>query len=133
MPQPVLERLSQIFSKRRVMKSKTLPLFLRPDLEDVVVHDAAYLEPNDYQQIFAIVPNLQRLVLSNACQLKDPAIDYMLERCSKLRHIQLYAANLVTNGICPQISPLEGSNKWSRHLVEVAAEETELDNIAKGQ
>lgn len=99
MPQPVLERLSQIFSKKRVMKSKTLPLFLRPDLEDVVVHDAAYLEPEDYQQMFAIVPNVQRLVLSNACQMKDEAIDYMLERCSKLRHVQIYAANLVSNGM----------------------------------
>lgn len=99
MPQPVLERLSQIFSKKRVMKSKTLPLFLRPDLEDVVVHDAAYLEPEDYRQIFAIVPNIQKLVLSNACQMKDEGVDYMLERCSKLRHVQLYAANLVTSGM----------------------------------
>ena len=99
MPQPVLERLSQIFSKKRVMKSKTLPLFLRPDLEDIVVHDAAYLEPEDYHQIFAIVPHVQKLVLANACQVKDEAIDYMLERCNKLRHIQLYAANLVSNGM----------------------------------
>lgn len=103
MPQSVLERLSQIFSKKRVMKSKTLPLFLRPDLEDVVVHDAAYLEPDDYQQIFAVVPNMQKLVLSNACQMKDEAIDYMLGRCSNLRHVQLYAANLVSNGMWHRI------------------------------
>ncbi|KAK5120272.1 hypothetical protein LTR85_006478 [Meristemomyces frigidus] len=99
LPQSVLERLSEIFSKKRVMKSKTLPLFLRPDLDSVVVHDAAYLEEEDYQQIFAIVPNVRKLVLSNTCQLKDGAIDYMLERCHDLRHIQLYAANLVQEGM----------------------------------
>ena len=99
MPSKVLERLSEIFSKKRVMKSKTLPLFLRPDLEDVVVHDAAYLESEDYRQVFAIVPGIQRLILGNACQFKDESVDYMLERCHKIRHIHLYAANLVTNGM----------------------------------
>jgi len=97
MPAPLLERLSEIFSKKRVMKSKTLPLFLRPDLDSVVVHDAAYLEADDYKQIFAVVPNIKKIVLSNACQVKDEVIDYMLEKCRKLKHLQLYAANLVTN------------------------------------
>ena len=46
MPGPIISRLSEIFSKKRVLKPKTLPLFLRPDLEDVVLHDAAYLEVN---------------------------------------------------------------------------------------
>ncbi|KAK5135992.1 hypothetical protein LTR08_004246 [Meristemomyces frigidus] len=99
LPQSVLERLSEIFSKKRVMKSKTLPLFLRPDLDSVIVHDAAYLEEEDYRQMFAVVPNLRKLVLSNACQLKDGAIDYMLERCHNVRHIQLYAANLINEGM----------------------------------
>ena len=97
LPQPAVERLSEIFSKKRVMKPRTLRLFLRPDLQDVVVHDAAYLEPEDYHQIFAVVPNMRRLVLGNACQLKDPAIDYMLERCHKLEHLQIYAGNLVND------------------------------------
>ena len=97
MPQPVLEKLSEIFSKKRVMKSRTLRLFLRPDLEAVVVHDAAYLEPEDYLQMFAVVPRMRRLVLGNACQFKDEAVEYMLERCARLQHLHLYAANLVSN------------------------------------
>lgn len=97
MPPVLLERLSEIFSKKRVMKPKTLPLFLRPDLDSVVVHDAAYLEEDNYKQIFAVVPNIKRLVLGNAGQVKDGAIEYMLERCHELRHLQMYAANLVTN------------------------------------
>lgn len=97
MPGPVISRLSEIFSKKRVLKPKTLPLFLRPDLDSVVLHDAAYLEVNDYKQIFAVVPNLQKLVLGNACQMKDEAMAYMLEKCRNLRHLQMYAPNLVSN------------------------------------
>ncbi|KAK5116355.1 hypothetical protein LTR62_007902 [Meristemomyces frigidus] len=96
LPENLLDRLSAIFSKKRVMKSKTLPLFLRPDLDAVVVHDAAYLEEEDYKQMFAVCPNMRKLSLSNTCQFKDASMDYMLERCHKLQHIQLYAANLVT-------------------------------------
>ncbi|EME49730.1 hypothetical protein DOTSEDRAFT_143985 [Dothistroma septosporum NZE10] len=97
MPQPVLERLGEIFSKRRVMKPKTLPLFLRPDHDAVIVYDAAYLEAEDYDRIFATVPKMEKLVLGNACQMKDSGIDYMLDKCRGLKHLQLYAANLVTN------------------------------------
>lgn len=97
MPQPLLERLSEIFSKKRVLKPKALPLFLRPDLDAVILHDSAYLEEEDYHQIFAVVPKIEKLVLGNCCQLKDKAMDYMLERCRNLRHLQLYAANLVSD------------------------------------
>ena len=96
LPQNLVERLSAIFSKKRVMKSKTLPLFLRPDLNAVIVHDAAYLEESDYQQMFAVTPNVQKLVLGNACQMKDGPMEYMLERCKNIKHLQIYAANLIS-------------------------------------
>ena len=41
MPGTILERLSMIFTKKRVLGPKTLPLFLRPDLDTVAIHDAA--------------------------------------------------------------------------------------------
>jgi DNA repair protein RAD7 len=41
MPQRQMERLSEIFTKKRVMKSTTLPLFLQPDTEEMVVYDCA--------------------------------------------------------------------------------------------
>lgn len=109
MPQPVLERLSEIFSKRRVLNPKTLPLFLRPDVDTVAIHDAAYLEVDDYKQIFAVIPKLQKLVLGNACQFKDEALDYMLERCKNLKHLQLYAANLITNAMWKRLFEEAGS------------------------
>lgn len=97
MPQQVLERLSMIFSKKRVLKPKTLPLFLRSDLDAVMIHDAAYLEEEDYEKMFGTVSKMEKLVLANACQLKDAAIDYLLDKCHALRHIHLYAANLISD------------------------------------
>jgi DNA repair protein RAD7 len=99
LPQTVLERLSEIFSKKRVLTSKTLPLFLRPDLDAVVVHEAANLAAQDYNQIFAIVPGVEKIVLGNACQLKDAAIEYMLDKCRNLKHLHLYAANLISDAM----------------------------------
>ena len=48
-------------------------------------------------QMFAIAPGISKLVLRNACQLKDTAIEYMLDKCDGITHLQLYAANLVSN------------------------------------
>ncbi len=55
------------------------------------------LETEDYIRIFSVVPNVQNLNLRNAGQFKDEVIDYMMERDSTLRSLQLEAANLVTN------------------------------------
>jgi len=110
MPAPIVERLSEIFSKRRVLKPKSLPLFLRPDLEQVVLHDAAYLEVDDYKQIFAVVPNIRKLVLGNTCQMKDEAMAYMLDKCHNIEHLQMYAANLVTNDMWQRYFEGAGDN-----------------------
>lgn len=44
-----------------------------------------------------MVPNVQSLNLRNAGQFKDEVIDYIMERDSPLRSLQLEAANLVSN------------------------------------
>ena len=41
LPPALLDRLSQILSKRRVLTSRTLDLFLRPDLDTVSLYDCA--------------------------------------------------------------------------------------------
>lgn len=97
MPFPILERLSEIFAKKRVLNPRTVKLFVRPDLDTIAIHDAAYLEVEDYKNMFAVAPNIEKLILRNACQFKDEALEYMMDRCDKLKSIQLYAANLVTN------------------------------------
>lgn len=41
LPEAVMDRLAEIFSKKRVMNSRTVPLFLRPDNRSVAIHEAA--------------------------------------------------------------------------------------------
>lgn len=51
----------------------------------------------DYQQMFAVAPGITKLVLRNAHQLKDEAVEYMLDKCDKINYLQLYTANLVSD------------------------------------
>ncbi|PNS15682.1 DNA repair protein rhp7 [Sphaceloma murrayae] len=97
MPQPLLEKVSAIFSKKRVMNSKTLKLFVRPDLDTIAIHDAANLSVEDYQQMFAVSPSITKLILRNSHQLKDDAVEYMLDKCDNITYLQLYTANLVSD------------------------------------
>jgi len=99
LPDQLLDRLSQIFAKRRVLDPRTLKLFLRPDVETIAIHDAAKLEVNDYKSMFAITPTVTKLVLRNACQFKDEVMEYMLEKAPHITHFQVYAANLVSNNM----------------------------------
>lgn len=97
LPQPLMERLSAIFTKNRVMKPKTLPLFLRPDHDAVIIHDCAYLGHDNFVEMIAKTPLLGKLVLGNACQFKEETMKYLTEKADKLKYLHLYAANLVTN------------------------------------
>lgn len=97
MPESIMNRISEIFSKKRAMNSTTMKLFLQPDMESVAIHEAAYLETEDYDQIFAVCPNVKRLSLRNCCQFKDSNIDYMNEKAKALVDIQLLGANLVSD------------------------------------
>ena len=97
LPDELVDRLSQIFSKRRVLDSHTLQLFLRSDRSTIAIHDAAKLEAENFKQIFAISPSVTRLVLRNAGQFKDEVMDYMLEKAPKINHLQLHGSNLLTD------------------------------------
>jgi len=45
LPNMIIDRLAEIFAKRRVLTPRTLPLFLRPELNVVAIHDAACESP----------------------------------------------------------------------------------------
>ena len=97
MPQNLLDRLSQILSKQRVLSPRVLELFLRPDVDRIVVYDCGKLESEDFQKIFGTMPHVELVNLRFAGQLKDPQLLYMADKCRKLRHLQLGATNLVSD------------------------------------
>ncbi|KAF2708267.1 RNI-like protein [Pleomassaria siparia CBS 279.74] len=96
-PEAILNRLSEIFGKKRAMRSSTFKLFLQPDLDNLAIHEAAYLETEDFNQIFAVIPTIKKLILRNCCQFKDSNMEYMIEKAKDLVDVQLLGANLVSN------------------------------------
>ena len=113
LPEKLVDRLSMVYSKKRVLKSKTLSLFVRPDMRALTIHDAACtcictasigyhadlpldLEVEDYELVFSTAQNIEKIVFRNACQFKDRTLLYMMEKASKIKHLQLYGANLVS-------------------------------------
>jgi DNA repair protein RAD7 len=105
-PPHLIERLSAILSKRRLINSMTLNLFLRPDYESVTIFDGAKLNFNDYIRIFQIVPKLKHLRLRNAIQFKNVVMDHVLATTVKLESLSLHGANLVDD------------ERWDRYLQE---------------
>ncbi|KAF4209235.1 hypothetical protein CNMCM8980_005095 [Aspergillus fumigatiaffinis] len=97
LPSRLLRRLSQIFSKRRILTSRTLNLFLRPELNFIDIYDAAKLETDDFHKIFSIMPALNRVNLRFAGQIKDRVVEYMIDRDLQVRQLLLDAANLVSD------------------------------------
>ncbi|KAE8378238.1 hypothetical protein BDV26DRAFT_262032 [Aspergillus bertholletiae] len=118
LPTPLLHRLSQILSKRRAMTPRTLNLFLRPDLDSINIYDSAKLETGDFQKIFTFMPTLTDVNLRFAGQMKNEVVEYLLRRDLRLRHLQLDAANLVSDShwrllfekLGPQLETLKLSN-----------------------
>ncbi|KAI4279570.1 MAG: hypothetical protein LQ337_000155 [Flavoplaca oasis] len=97
LPQKSIKTLGHILSKKRVITSRTLPLFLRPDLETLEMTDCGGLEAEDYIKIFSFCPKIQNLTLRQAGQFKDEVLDYIIERDIPIKHLKLYAANLVSD------------------------------------
>ncbi|KAI9763882.1 MAG: hypothetical protein M1835_007702, partial [Candelina submexicana] len=133
LPQNLLLRLSQILSKRRVVDSRTLDLFLRPDLDRVAIFDCGKLEVDDYKKIFAIVPKVETLILRNAGQFKNEVVTYILERGVPLRHLQLHAANLLSNETWQELFSCQGEQLETIKLawLDYSLDDTTLSSMVK--
>ncbi|KAI0593081.1 DNA repair protein-like protein Rad7 [Biscogniauxia sp. FL1348] len=96
LPAPLIDRISRMLSKRRLLDGRTLDLFLQPHAEDLKVYDAARLSSDDYIRIFQTLSHLKKLKLRNAIQFKDNVMSYLISRHITLDSIYLHGANLLT-------------------------------------
>lgn len=119
LPQNLLDRLSQILSKKRVLNPRTLQLFLQPGIDRIAVYDCARLETEDFQKIFAFMPDVERVNLRFAGQLKDDALRYMIEKNTKITHLQLGATNLISDQVWCELFLARGSQLQSLKLSEL--------------
>jgi len=119
MPQTLLKRLSQILSKKRVLTSRTLDLFLRPDFDRIDIYDCGKLEQEDFQKIFAFMPDVETVNLRFSGQIKDDALMYMIEKSSKIKHLQLGASNLVSDKAWTELFRQRGDRLETLKLSEL--------------
>lgn len=119
LPQSLLDRLSQILSKKRVLNSRTLQLFLQPRIDRIAVYDCAKLETEDFEKIFAFMPDVERVNLRFAGQLKDEALRYMIEKNPKITHLQLGATNLISDDVWTELFLRRGAQLQTLKLSEL--------------
>ena len=119
MPQSVLDRLSQILSKRRVVTGRTIDLFVREDVDRFDVYDSANLEEEDFRRIFIRMPQLKKINLRWAGQLKQDALLEMTNTCKNLQHLQLNATNLLPQSAWVDFFQRRGPQLLSLKLSEL--------------
>lgn len=138
LPPFLLGRLSQILSKKRVLTSRTLELFLQSESDTIAIYDCGSmfcpildsingqanqysieLEQEDFQKIFTFLHNLKDVNLRWAGQLKDPVLRYMTEHNRQIRHLQLGAANLVSDECWRHVFRTLGSQLESLKISEL--------------
>ncbi|KAH7191939.1 uncharacterized protein B0J16DRAFT_332000 [Fusarium flagelliforme] len=96
LPDHLIDKIARMFSKRRLLKTETLPLFVQPTTENVQIYDGSKLTDNDYMSIFQIAPKLQHLKIRCGIQFKDEVMDYLLTRDTALETFYLHGANLLS-------------------------------------
>ncbi|KAH7151980.1 hypothetical protein B0J13DRAFT_605058 [Dactylonectria estremocensis] len=96
LPDHLVDKIARMFSKRRLLKPDTLPLFVQPSTEILHIYDGAKLGEQDYVSIFQVSPNLRRLKIRCGIQFKDEVMDYLLTRDISLESFYLHGANLLS-------------------------------------
>lgn len=96
LPEHLIDKIARLFSKRRLLRPETLPLFSQPTTETIHIYDGARLRDQDYISIFQVSPSLRRFKARDAIQFKDEVMDYLLSRNLSLESFYLHGANLLS-------------------------------------
>ncbi|RKF60015.1 DNA repair protein rhp7 [Erysiphe neolycopersici] len=95
LPVDLVQRLGAILSKRRLITSPILDLFLEQKHDSLIITDGAKLNTDDYCRIFQLVPSIKYLKLRNAIQFKNQVVDFLLGTTVNLVSLDLHGANLI--------------------------------------
>ena len=109
LPAPLVDKLAAILSKKRLINSATLNLFLRPGADTVTIYDGAKLSSDDYIKIFQIVPTVKHLRIRNGVQFKNKVMDHLLGTTVFLESLSLHGSNLIDDV------------RWNRYFNEKGA------------
>lgn len=96
LPEKLIDGVARHLSKRRMLDSVNLNLFLHSGLENVAIYDAAKLSSANFMEIFQRAPNLQHLKAKNAIQFQDAVLEYLITRNMNLKSIYLHGSSLLS-------------------------------------
>ncbi|PTB69469.1 hypothetical protein BBK36DRAFT_1134218 [Trichoderma citrinoviride] len=96
LPEHLIDKIARIFSKRRLLKPDTLPLFMQPSTEVLHIYDGAKLGHQEFINILQVASNLKKFKVRCAVQFKDEVMDYLLSRDIRLESFYLHGANLLS-------------------------------------
>jgi DNA repair protein RAD7 len=95
LPDSMVDRLSSILSKRRLMNSTTLNLFLKMGKDTINIYEGATLSADDYIRIFQWTPTVRHLLVKDAIQFKNKVMDHLIECPVKLESFSIHGSNLI--------------------------------------
>ena len=110
LPEHLIDKIARIFSKRRLLKPETLPLFVQPTTEMVHIYDGAKLGEQELISIFQVAPNLRDFKARCVVQFKDEVMDYVLSRDTALESFYLHGANLLSEDKWHEFLAAKGAN-----------------------
>lgn len=96
LPEHLVDKIARMFSKRRLLRPDTLPLFVQPTTELLHIYDGAKLGGQDFIGIFQVAPKLRVFKVRCAIQFKDYVMNYLLSRDICLESFYLHGANLLS-------------------------------------
>lgn len=105
LPEHLVDKIARIFSKRRLLKPETLPLFVQPKTEMLHIYDGAKIGEQELISIFQTAPKLRDFKARCVVQFKDEVMDYVLTRNIIFDKFYLHGANLLSE------------DKWHEFLV----------------
>lgn len=133
LPEPLMDKLSAILSKRRLLRSNTLNLFLQNGREVINIYEGAYLNSDDYIRIFQFVPSIKSLRVRSGIQFKDKVMDHLLATTVKLEHLSLSGSNLITDEYWDRYFNERGSHLKSFKVYHTDGQfgDDQIDTITK--
>ncbi|KAI9826520.1 MAG: hypothetical protein M1826_006621 [Phylliscum demangeonii] len=111
----LLDKLARIFAKRRILNSRTVMLFVRPEFTTISIYDGAYLKSNDYLKIFKICPGVKEVTIKEGLAFKDEVLQYVADHPSlQLEKFRVSGANLIGDETWRHFFKAKG-----RHLTDI--------------
>jgi DNA repair protein RAD7 len=95
LPLKLIDKLAAILSKKRLITSTTLDLFIKSAQDTVTIYEGANLNSDDFIRIFQMMPILKHFRTRNAIQFKNQAMDYLTGCTVTLESFSIHGANLI--------------------------------------